>query len=336
MPLNRPKVGEAVAMSRLPLRRLLKAVAVDFVRLSYLPVHQEGRQISSFPMKKYLLYIIPMALCSSSGLAAEQQAPDTEPTTARVIGDLQDGTPPDPEPPKPAFIVPPEDILETTVHEQDGRKIIVQEIQPIALPAATVEPPTVDQASPSFQDHIAQMGENSPRTELLRLGVTIYHAKDSPPCTLVSYAQGGDEPAVTFWSTANFSLLSGFTSFIGSDGKTRSLMMLWSAVDIDRTAALMARTGRPYQAPTIPELPEGNATFVITSENPSPQALASIQAIHDLYNNEHDRLQTAYQGRQQANLEREAELKAHPPKPRNIVINYWDIHGDNQAEGGSK
>ncbi len=66
------------------------------------------------------------------------------------------------------------------------------------------------------------------------------------------------------------------------------------------------------------------------------QALASIQAVHDLYNNEHDRLQTAYQGRQQANLQREAELKAHPPKPQNIVIDHWDIHGDTQAEGGSK
>ncbi len=320
-------------MSRPPLRRWLKAIAVVCKRLSNSPSTRKDNRIS-FPMEKHLLSIILLIIGGiTTGFADEDQAPDTEVTTARVIGEVQDGTPPDPEPPKPAFIVPKADILETTVHEQDGRKIIVQEIKPIALPAATVEAPAADSA---LQDRIAQAGENSARTELLRLGVTIYHAKDSPPRTLVSYAQSGDEPAVTFWSTADFSLLTGFTSFIGSDGKTRRLMMLWSAVDIDRTAAMMARTARPYQAPTIPQLPEGNATFIITSENPPDQAIASIQALHDLYNNEHDRLQAAFQSRQQANLEREAELKAHPPKPKNIVLDHWDIGGATPAEGGSK
>ena len=48
----------------------------------------------------------------------------------------------------------------------------------------------------------------------------------------------------------------------------------------------------------MPTLPAGKATFTITSGNLSAESLASIQSLHDLYNNEHDRLLTMYQGRE--------------------------------------
>lgn len=89
-------------------------------------------------------------------------------------------------------------------------------------------------------------------------------------------------------------------------------------------------------APTIPKLPEGNATFLIASGNPTALTLASIQAIHDLYNHEHDRLQAAFDGREQARLQQDAELKAHPPKPQDIVLNHWDIGGGAPVAGGAK
>ena len=63
-----------------------------------------------------------------------------------------------------------------------------------------------------------------------------------------------------------------------------------------------------------------------------------IQSLHDLYNREFQRLLTAYQGREQARLAQVAELKAHPPQPKDITLNYWRIGGGTSVltNGGAK
>ena len=60
-----------------------------------------------------------------------------------------------------------------------------------------------------------------PRNELIRIGATVYHLPNSTTRTLITYWPNTDEQPVTLWSSADFSLLWGFASFIGSDGKTR-------------------------------------------------------------------------------------------------------------------
>jgi hypothetical protein len=55
-------------------------------------------------------------------------APVVVPTTARIIWNIPDGTPPPPQAPKPAFVVPTKDNLTTTTHEQGGRTITIQKI----------------------------------------------------------------------------------------------------------------------------------------------------------------------------------------------------------------
>ena len=285
-------------------------------------------------MKPSLHFIsLAIACCSSLGHAGEEQAaPPPEATTAHVLGDLPDGTPPPPEPANPGFIIPKADILESTIHEQGGRKIIVREISPIELPAPP-SPPSSEavEISPAFKARIAALRAKHPKDEIIRLSATVYRSKESAPRTLATYWPNGDEKPVTLWSSADFSLLWGFASFVGTDGKTRSLMMTWSTLDIAGRNRFHEKLGRPYIAPKIPELPPGKATFVITSGDPTVEGLASIQAIHDLYNNEHDRLKTAYEGRERAQRLHEAELKANPPQPKDIVINYWLTDSKDQA-----
>jgi len=48
-----------------------------------------------------------------------------------------------------------------------------------------------------------------------------------------------------------------------------------------------------------------------------------MDALHDLYAAEGGRLAAAHEGREQARREREAFLKANPPRPRDTVIHYW-------------
>jgi len=290
-------------------------------------------------MKPILLLLLAAVSCLSPVFSQDEKAaPQVAPsfTTARVIGKIPDGTPPPPEPAKPKFIIPTGDILESEIHEQGGRKIIVQKISPIALPPLPMAEPTTDKTSPALQARIAFLREKFPKNEILRIGATVYRSKDSAPRTLCDYWPDTTDMPVTFWSSADVALLTCICSFVGSDGETRSLVMGWSTVDIDGMDRLHEKLGTLYNAPKIPQLPDGKATFVITSGNASAESLAAIQSLHDLYNNEHDRLLTAYQGRERASAARDADLKAHPPKPLNVVVNYWDIGTDAPTQGGSK
>ncbi len=285
------------------------------------------------------LIVLAIACCSSLGHAeVKLTAPAPEVSTARIIGNLPDGTPPPPQPAKPGFSVPAADILETKIHEQGGRQITIQKIAPIALPPPPEVAISADPASPALLARIAALRAKYPRNEIISLGATVYRSQDLPPRTLVRVWPAGAEKAVNFWSSADFSLLSGVSSFVGSDGATRSLMMMWSTVDIDRITGLMAKHGRQYVPPAIPDFPAGKATFSIISGNPEPGALAAIQSLHDVYHSEHARLLTAYQGREQARLAQQAELKANPPRPKDIVLNYWltDSTGPAPTKGAER
>jgi hypothetical protein len=100
--------------------------------------------------------------------------------------------------------------------------------------------------------------------------------------------------------------------------------MSWSTMDAERITKLHTARGRIYQLPKIPTFLAGKATFQIIGETqPAPEDIAAIQSLHDLYNNEHQRLLTAYQGREQARKQQEAYLKANPPQPQNITLHYW-------------
>jgi len=256
------------------------------------------------------------------------------PTTARILGQIPDGTPPPPEPPKPGFIVPTRDILKTETHWQGGRTITVQQIKPIALPAPAkpIAPP--DPADPTIQERITTAQRAHPEQEFLFVGATVFRAKNATVRSFVTLSPLGRAQPITVWSSADFALLSGFSSFIGSDGEDHSLIMAWGTTEIEAISDIPTQRGFDFGLSKIPELPPGKATFVVLFDHPDPATLASIQSLHDLYNNEHDRLLCAYQGRERARLQHEAELKANPTQPKNIVLNHWRTQSP--AKGDTK
>ena len=261
-------------------------------------------------------------------------APAAFPATARILGDLPDGTPPPPQPPQPVFNIPAKDILATATHQQGGRSITIRRIKPIALPLPPEPAPVVAESTP--QDDLAEIGVPRPKRDFLFLGATVYRSKDSPPRTLVRFWPDGHGEPVSLWSSADFGLLTGFADF-AADGHRYSLFMSWSHEDIDRMADLHASHDIPYEAPVMPDFPAGKATFTLIGDPPDdPEILAPIQALHDIYNNELARLKAAYQGRERVRLQREADLKANPPRPKNITLNYWRTERPAPAKGGAK
>ncbi len=259
------------------------------------------------------------------------------PTTERILGTIPDGTPTPPEVPKPKFIVPAKDILHTKTIAQGGRIITVRQITPIALPPAQEAAPQIDLTDPVVQHRIAAFRGKQPHLVFLVVGATVYHFDDSPPRSLVQiWPQAEGEP-VTVWSSADFSLLSGLSTFAGSSGETNQLMMMWSVTNLPNKNALQKNFARQFQAPQIPDLPPGAATFVIAPGKPTATTLASIRSLHDLYHNEYGKLKAAYDGREQARLAQEAQLKAHPPKPKDITLNYWRIDSPaTSVKGGNR
>ena len=259
------------------------------------------------------------------------------PTPSRILGKIADGTPPPPEPPKPKFIIPAKDVLETKVHQQGGRTITVRKINPIALPPPQEPAPQIDLTDPAVQERIAKFrAKNKGVHRSLLVGATVYRFNESPARSLVQFWPQGQGQPVTVWSSADFALLSGFSTFVGSAGETNSLMLIWSVSNLDNRTAFHAKFASQFKTPEIPQFPPGKATFVISSGDATLETLASLQSLHDLYNNEYERLKTAYEGRERAQRLREAELKANPPKPKDITINYWRIERPAPAKGGAR
>ena len=243
---------------------------------------------------------------------------------ARIIGDLPDGTPPLPKPLKPAFLVPAKDILESKTFLQGGRKITVQRIAPIASPERSKRQLAITPSTPASAEPFEPTAEH-PDAGVLVLGASVYRPKDGAARTHVNLwpQDGARTEAVGFWSSADFALLSGFSSFIGSDGKSRSILMAWDNQEIATLKELTAPAKDPNALPPLPSLPAVKASFAITSGKPDAATLAAIQSLHDLYNSEFTRLQAAYTGREKARLIQEAALKAHPPKPKDITLSFW-------------
>jgi hypothetical protein len=261
---------------------------------------------------------------NESGASVPPLGPSS--TAARIIGPIPDGTPPSPEPPKLEYHIATRDILTAKTHQQGGRTITVREIKPIALP----QPPAPFEVVPTAADieFRAQMRAYyaaNPRPEQLCLGATVFRSANQAPRTLVRYWLIEDSREITFWSSADFSLIAGgISTFKDSAGATHSIFMSWSTIDDARATKLQAITGRAHQPPEIPTFPEGKATFQFIGETqPAPETLTAIQSLHDIYNTELPRLQTAYQGREQAKRTHEAYLRANPPQPQNITLNYW-------------
>ncbi len=333
-------------MSKPTLRGRLKAVAADSCQLLNSP--STGRiRITNLPMiTESLVLLAFMATASfvrsqnepSADSRESSPIPPASSTTARILGDIPDGTPPPPLPPKAEFHIPAGDILSTTHHEQGGRTITIQKIKPIALP-----PPPVPVAQPyavpdsEFSGRLADYREAHPKSGLLFIGATVFRSKDSPPRTLVRYWPEGKGETITFWSSADFALIAGgINSYADSSDNTHYLLMGWGNVDIDRMADLRTAQDLEYDAPAMPEFPDGKASFEIIGNQPAAEDLVPIQSLHDLYNNEYERLKTAWEGRERARIQQEAELKANPPRPKNLTLNFWRTEKPAAAKGGAK
>ncbi len=211
--------------------------------------------------------------------------------------------PPDPE---VRYTFPPAEVLDTTVHHQGGRKIIVQQlaldpndpVKPVRPPKASAVPdPPQSEGEPTI----------TPPSFLLMLSATAYPG----PYTHLQwthYSVDGTNYECSGWSNVDWNHLTGITTFIATDGEPHSFVMGIGTENVP--------------AGYVPDFKTKEPTFIPDQENIPAEALLTVDSLHKLYALEKDKLVAAHERRERVNAAREAELLAHPPQPKDLIIRY--------------
>jgi hypothetical protein len=299
-------------------------ILTTFLCLSALPLAAQERALTS-PTK------VPIAPVPSEG---------TDVGEAKIIGELPDGSAPVEEAPAPKLVIETKDIVSTRTVKVGDARIVIQKVTPVALPP--VEEPVTGEIKPLLQStetntlltrgEVTTSDQNlrrvrlpkaAPTPPLLFIGATVYQTSAQPDraLTLVRYCPTPDAAPITFWSSANWNYLTGFSTFADSKGTPYNLLLAASSVDVADLKGVSAGTTH-----SVPAFKRGApASFVIVEGSASEEDLAPIRALHELYNGDLETLKTAYAGRKQAVEAEAARRAANPDSDKNIVLKYWRV-----------
>jgi hypothetical protein len=190
---------------------------------------------------------------------------------------------------------------------------------------------------PQVRERLAALAAEHRETTVGFISATVY---DGSRTLLHCYPSGGLDKQVTAWSNVDFNHFCGFATFeaTGGDGDVRkySLLMGIGSVNTERWRERAAEQGVDADVPEIPSLPDGAPSFVIETENPAPECVALIEDLHALYRAEGARMAEAFVAREQAREARKAYLLAHPPKPKDVTVNFWKRGNPAPATNGKE
>jgi len=251
-----------------------------------------------------------------------------EPVT--IVGELADGTSPVPTA-RPAL--PEVEIRETLEHQLPDRKITIHRIKDPGLPDPRPKPTKAiglsDEEIESFLNspEVQRWIEEAAKTIRMSISVTVVDHR----ATLLRWRHDGAEYRA--WSNANWMYLAGISELQKGEKRFSSVM------GIGNTDSARLPEDSPYRIPE--HLPAEPGTYrVIQGNSTNAKAFEGIDAYHELYRTNYNRLREAYELREQRRQEREAELRANPPNPEDIVLHFWKIQPKRsqpqQAEGGTQ
>ncbi len=139
------------------------------------------------------------------------------------------------------------------------------------------------------------------------------------------------EDEVTAWSNLDLNHFSGTGSFLatGPNGETKdyALLMGIGNEDTDAMEELFSKNSPTYytkpQIPKMRDVAAGPAFVIVDGKDSGSSALETLTLIHELYSREGSRMEQAYLSRVAEEKKLRAHYLAHPPKPKDVVINYW-------------
>lgn len=304
-------------------------------------------------MKKTSSIILAIVLLSALPIAAQESVGEDTPATqqdspiieqTKVLTKIPDGTPP---PPSPKPVLPVFRVKNTMIrHFEVSESPEMPELPPIQgtisstvrlvedprLPQPVIPPHReVDPAQKAlFMERLAKY------VWPVRATVTIHiydRRRTEFRWSFWEKATTGESVRKQYiaWSNMDFTYFGHFCSYqvAQADGTAKKYdLMSWvTGIDSNRERLRCQRANKPYIAPEIPELPDmatSGAMFVIMGDDDDdPKAVDFLMDLHQLYQVEGARMERLFYARLKARNERKAYLLANPPKPKNLVLNYW-------------
>jgi hypothetical protein len=194
-----------------------------------------------------------------------------------------------------------------------GRTLTILRGEPAQLPDPPPPPPVPQARPPEQLAALAARRAALRETRLIQLSATVYDHR----LTYLRWFEPKTREWREAWSNVDFNHLTGCGGF---DAEKKTHFLFLGVGNID-TAKIRERWGRIFPIPAHPALPAGEARFVVTKGDATDAAaLAPIQALHDFYMVEKDRLAAAYEERERNQRNQAALLKANPPRPKDNVM----------------
>lgn len=306
-----------------------------------------GRFIRKPLLMKLPSRTIPLLLASLwfSNLNAEQFTTNWE---VEIPDQISDGKPqPNPLPPElPDFSVTETYTLRKDVVEAppmpglppvEGRiSVSVRKVVDPELPPLPEPPPPLPPDDAAVKAILKEFEESHKGTELVFLSATVY---DQSRTLLRIYLSGGDGWEITAWSNIDFNHFSGFASYrtTSPEGEMSDVALLMGLgnIDTDRMNKLSAESGELFEMPRVPRLrdiSEGPAYVIVEGKDTEGAALETLKQLHLLYEKEGTRMREAHLSRMAEEKKLRKHYLANPPKPKDVVLNYW--RGKRPADAG--
>lgn len=212
---------------------------------------------------------------------------------------------------------------------------------PVPLKTMTDEELKAFRESPEYQKFLSDAREHARRTQFAMLSATVYDRKNT---RLEWWIPGDVEQNVkpknfVAWSNVNFLYLGGFGSY-EYNGVDYMLFMAVGNIEtknLEKMQKLAAGRGVEFQIPKCPELPTDRPAYMVTKgDSTDTEGLAFMDGLHAIYAKEKDRLIAAYQARENARVQHLEDLKANPPKPKDLILHYWGGQRTELQTGGAK
>ena len=228
----------------------------------------------------------------------------------RIIGSLNTGELTAPAPAKP---LPNFQVQDSKAHRVGARNVTVQKVAPPKPLAAEEEKEPASSLTVQPENNLALNTDNAVSSGLIFLTAKY---SEGGGCDLEIWYNGQLTKA---WSSIDARCMNGFTEF-AANGRRYNIIALPVAGDAkvreDRKENKKGQSKRAKREPA-------SRYFLTEHDGDEKSSRTLLKDLHDLYRVERRALWWAYHERMKNQAKRVAELKANPPKPKDVVIRYW-------------
>ncbi|MEY4484141.1 MAG: hypothetical protein RL693_1593 [Verrucomicrobiota bacterium] len=201
-------------------------------------------------------------------------------------------------------------IIEQQIVHKDGRAITFNRVVPPPTPIASAS----TSVSPSKVANVP-LEQESKDHQMLSISATVYDRK------ITELRWFKDGKSFHAWSNIDFNYIAGIGSFETAD--TIYSVVLGIGNETSQSSGIVK------SLPALEAFPAAQSSYILIKGDPktayTAQDVASMDALHHYFAVNRDKLKAAYTLREQERLKQEQWQKAHPPVPKDTVINFWPI-----------